>query len=175
MTPESVRTKLWREGADKHVYVILDGAQNDSLLDVFDDTEGLERECLLTGKLEPDMAEVAPYLVELTEDSPFTKWLLENGWAQNWGIYLVSQGDLGEVWRHLRQHTLVYGPDRTQLFFRFYDPRVLSAFLPTCDTRQLSDFFGLVDLFVAEVEGGGGARAYSLADGKLVTEVIDAA
>ena len=174
MTPESVRTKLWREGADKHVYVILDGAQNDSLLDVFDDTEDLARECLFTGKLEPDMAEVAPYLVELHEEDAFTKWLFEQGWAQNWGIFLVSRGDLGEVWRHMRQHTRVYGPDRTRLFFRFYDPRVLAAFLPTCDAKQLQDFFGLVDLMVAEVEGGGAANVYSLADGKLVTEVVEA-
>ena len=51
-------------------------------------------------------------------------------------------------------------------------PRVLNAFLPTCDPPQLASFFGLVDLFVAEREGGQGALAHSLADGQLVTEGV---
>ena len=173
MTPEVVRTKLWREAADKHLYVILDGAQNQSLLDVIDAAEDLRYECLFTGKLEPDMAEVAPYLVELTEDSDFTQWVFEQGWAQNWGIFVVSPDELGEVWRHLRRHTRVRDANRRQLFFRYYDPRVLSAFLPTCDERQLREFFGLVDMFFAELEGGGGLSCFSLAEGKLVTQVTE--
>lgn len=172
MIPETVRSKLWREGVDKQVYVILDGAQNDSLLDVMADAEGLEYRCLLTGKLEPDMQEVAPYLIQLVEDAPFTQWLMANGWAQNWGIFLSSDADLGSVWRHVRQHVQVFDPDRRRLYFRFYDPRVLNAFLPTCDGKQLEAFFGLVDLFIAEREGGDGALAYSLADGQLVSEVV---
>lgn len=176
MTPESVRSKLWREAADKHVYVLLDGAQNESLLDVFFEHPDLEYECLLGGKLAPDMQEVAPYIVELHEDAPFTQWLLENGWAQHWGIFVVSQGDLGEVWRHLRQHTQVRSPDGVELFFRYYDPRVLAAFLPTCDAKQLAEVFGdgVVNLFLAEMEGGEGLHAYSLANGELVTEVVKA-
>lgn len=172
MIPESVRTKLWREGVDKQVYVILDGAQNENLLDVMADAEGLEYHCLLKGKLEPDMQEVAPYIVHLVEEAPFTKWLMEHGWAQNWGIFLTSEADLDSVWRHVRQHTRVMDPNRRRLYFRFYDPRVLNAFLPTCDAKQLEAFFGLVEFFVAEREGGDGALAYSMADGKLVTEVV---
>lgn len=172
MIPEFVRSKLWREGEDKQVYVILDGAQNANLLDVMADSEGLEYECLMMDKLEPDMQEVAPYIVHLVEDAPFTKWLMEHGWAQNWGIFLTSHGDLGEVWRDMRQHMMVYDPKGERLFFRFYDPRVLNAFLPTCDGKQLAEFFGRVDLFIAELEGGQGAHAFSVADGKLVTELV---
>lgn len=174
MTPESVRTKLWREGEDKHVYVILDGAQNDNLLDVMDGAEGLEYECLFVQKLEPDMAQIAPYLIHLTEDSAFTQWLLDQGWAQNWGIFLTSERDLPGVWRHMRQHAKVVDPQGKALYFRFYDPRVLAAFLPTCDSTQLAEFFGPVQAFVAEQEGGAGAFVYSLADEKLVTEVVGA-
>ena len=32
------------------------------------------------GDLEPDMAEVAAYLVLLEVDSPFTQWVLTEGW-----------------------------------------------------------------------------------------------
>ncbi len=174
MTPESVRSKLWRESVDKHLYVILDGAQNENLLDVFDDIEDIEYRCLFSEKLEPDMAEVAPYMVELREGEPFTKWLLDQGWAQNWGIFVISESDLAEAWRNLRQHSRVYGPDRRRLYFRFYDPRVLNSFLPTCDSGQLAALFERANLFIAEQEGGAGAFAYSVADGKLVTEVVEA-
>ncbi len=171
-TPEPVRTRLFREAEDRHVYVILDGAQNENLLDVFDDHAELERECLWFGRLEPDMQEVAPYLVELDEDAPFTHWLLDHGWGQHWGIFLVSDEDLAAVWRHLRQHTRVYDPQQRRLFFRFYDPRVLTTFLPTCDRQQLVEFFGPVACFIAELEGGQGAVAHSLANGELVSEPI---
>jgi hypothetical protein len=171
--PDVVRNRLWHDRADLQVYVILDGAQNETLLDVMADHEELDYRCLINDKLEPDMQEVAPYLIHLVEDAPFTQWLLEHGWAQNWGIFLTSQEELPSVWRHLRQHTRVWSPERRRLFFRFYDPRVLNAFLPTCDAGQLEAFFGNVDQFVAEREGPG-AWAYSLADGALVTEGIEA-
>ncbi len=42
-------------------------------------------------------------------------------------------------------------------------------------SAQLADFFGPVDLFIAEQEGEAGALAYSIADGNLVTEVVGGA
>lgn len=174
MIPPAVRSRLWKEAADQHLYVILDGAQNPTLLDVMDAHPDLGVHCLMMGKLEPDMQEVAPYVVHLPEDAGFTQWLFDHGWGQNWGIFLVSKEDLGDVWRHMRGHVRVFGPNRERLFFRFYDPRVLNAFLPTCDPRQLKDFFGEVSFMFAEVEGGTVAHGHSIADGRLVTEVIGA-
>ena len=172
MVPEFVRLKLWREGDDKHVYVILDGAQNESLLDVMADHAGLEYECLMTGELEPDMQEVAPYIIHLKEDAAFTSWLMNNGWGQSWGVFVLSSADLGEIWRDLRMHMRVTDPNGRPLYFRFYDPRVMNAFLPTCDAKQLKEFFGRAESFVAELEGGESAHVFSLANGELVTEVV---
>ena len=42
-----------------------------------------------------------------------------------------------------------------QLYFRFYDPRVLPVFLPTCDAEQRRQVFGPVE------------KLYCLSDGKL--------
>ena len=44
--------------------------------------------------------------------------------------------------------------DGQTFFFRFYDPRVLRAFLPTCSPSQLTDFFGPVRAMIVESEGG---------------------
>ena len=47
---------------------------------------------------------------------------------------------------------LVYRRDGTPLYFRYYDPRVLRVFLPTCTPAQLKHMFGPADAFLAENE-----------------------
>jgi hypothetical protein len=66
----------------------------------------------------------------------------------------------------------VYGPDLESLFFRFYDPRVMRNYLPTCPPAQLAEFFGPVDFYIAEAEEPARANAWSIADGQLVAEVV---
>lgn len=172
MAPEGVRSRLWSAAAPGHAYAILDGARNENLLDVLYRDGAPAFECLFAGELEADMAEVAPYLIELVDGSPFCDWLLETGWGESWGILLTSRLELTPLWRHLRQLTLVYDPELNPVYFRFYDPRVLSIFLPTSEASQLAAFFDAVDVFVVEAEGGGSATVFSLADGKLVAEAI---
>jgi len=172
MTPEAVRTRLWSDTGGHRVYAILDGARNENLLDVFD-RDAPEFACLFPGELEPDMAEVAPYLVELIEGTPFCDWLLAEGWGNAWGIFLTSRLELAPLWRQLRQLTLVYDPDLNPIYFRFYDPRVLGVFLPTADAKQLADFFAAVDAYLVEGAAGEPAKVYSLAGGRLVAEAID--
>lgn len=173
MTPEAVRTRLWSDAGGGHVYAILDGARNENLLDVLHRDDAPAFACLFAGELEPDMAEVAPYLVELVEGAPFCDWLLEKSWGESWGVFLTSRLEMTPLWRHLRQLTLVYDPELNPVYFRFYDPRVLSIFLPTSDEKQLGDFFGAVDAYLTEGEAGKSATVFSLVDGKLIAEVID--
>ena len=46
-----------------------------------------------------------------------------------------------DVGKEIRQ-AMSQGPDDEALYFRFYDPRVLESFLPTCSEEQLDEFFG---------------------------------
>ncbi len=168
--PPAVQARLWQEAGDMPAYVILDGAQNPTLLDALHADNSPPWRCLFTGQLEPDMAIVAPYLVELEQSSAFTRRLLAEGWGRNWGVYLTSQLALPALWRNVRQQVHVYGPNLESLFFRFYDPRVMRNYLPTCSQQQLAEFFGPVDFYIAEDEEPGRAHAWSLADGNLVTQ-----
>jgi hypothetical protein len=59
----------------------------------------------------------------------------------------------------------VYDEEARSLIFRFYDPRVLNKFLPTCDAEQLKKFFGDVDTFFAE--NGENLSSFRLENGKL--------
>jgi len=70
---------------------------------------------------------------------------LNEGWGQSWGVFVVTEEDDIEVlFEHFRQFLKVEDPEGNRLFFRFYDPRVLRIFLPTCNTKEVFDFFGEV-------------------------------
>jgi hypothetical protein len=170
--PRAVQARLWSEAGDQPAYAILDGARNELLVGALHADGAPRWRCLFTGDLEPDMQSVAPYLVELDPSSAFTRRLLAEGWGQNWGIFLTSESPLPALWRHLRAQTLVYGPELEPLYFRFYDPRVIRSYLPTCDARQRAEFFGPVGFIIAEAEEPARAHVWSLADGELVTQGI---
>ena len=174
MLPEMLRRRLWQEADERFAYAVLDGAQNQGLLDWLLGPDAPMFECLFSGELAPDMAEVAPYLVQLVPGSKFTEELIETGWDENWGVLLVSAEELPAVWRHLRQHTMIYGAELDPMYFRFYDPRVLRHFLPGCNAEQLRGFFGCVNFFLTEADAATpmAADVWSLADGELVHEQV---
>ena len=137
--------------ADKHAntYAVLDGAQIPDLLPRLYEQRP-EYECLYRGELAPDIAEVAPYLVQLEPGADFTLWLLEHGWGRNWGIYATSAADLRQMRRHFRTFLIVHDEEGKPLYFRFYDPRVLRVYLPTCNADELQTIFGRVSDYIFE-------------------------
>src|SRR5947209_7089547 len=52
--------------------------------------------------------------------------------------------------KHFRHFLLVETEDGKLLYFRFYDPRVLRAFLPTCNSDESSEFFGPIHDILTE-------------------------
>src|SRR5262244_3899307 len=92
---------------DTNVFAALDGA---SVPDLLDKLYGLlpKFECLFRGELEPDVAEVAPYLVQLEPTCEFTKWIVTHGWGQHWGIFAVSSADFRALLGHFRNLLTVY-------------------------------------------------------------------
>jgi len=142
-------------------YAILDGAANPSLLDHLYDGKRPEFECLYRGELEPDMAECAPYIVKLEADTPFCDWLIRQCWGNHWGIFVLSRENINAVRQHFRKLNMVYDPESNNpLLFRYYDPRVLCLFLPSCDEEQTAAFYGPVQAFFAEAEEGGNLREF---------------
>ena len=139
--------------ADPHVgvYAILDGSSIDGLLQQLWQLAP-SNACLFAGKLDPSVAEAAPYLVELEPRSPFTRWLLEQGWGQHWGIFATSNTDLETVRKHLKTFLLVTDPEGTQMFFRYYDPRVLRVYFPTCNEEEAELVLGPLSTFFLEDE-----------------------
>jgi hypothetical protein len=100
---------------------------------------------LYRGPAEEDLSAIAPYLVAV--DDEVLAWIGSALWSSPWGIFAVTDAPLEDVRTHFRRFLLVDAPDGDKWYFRFYDPRVLPRFLATCDSAQLSDFFGPVSTF----------------------------
>lgn len=164
---------IWPD-EDSIAFVAVDGANVPNLLDKLYEETGPEFECLYSGEMEPDIAEVAPYLAKLEPENEFSKWVF-SGWGDSWGIYAVvpAEMELAEVRRHFRKLNMVYGPDMKPLLFRWYDPRVLRTMLPTCNSEQLKEMFGPVKRFVLEGITREQGVVFSLANGELVHERIN--
>lgn len=167
MMAEALKRELFGEGAGG-VFAVLDGASVPELLDKLHEHRP-QYECLFRGDLKPDMAEVAPYLVRLEPDAAFTEWILEQGWGRHWGIFLASGADVSSLRLHFRRFLIVYDPNGKPLYFRFYDPRVLRAYLPTCNGEQLQELFGPVSCFLAEGERPEILLRFKLEGGRLAS------
>jgi hypothetical protein len=153
------------------VYAILDGASVPQLPQTLARLE-VEAECLYRGELEPDMAQVAPYLAVVPFDHPFTDWLLQEGWGQHWGVFAISRANLRTLRMHLRTFLKVYGPDLKPLYFRYYDPRVLRTYLPTCNEQELQTVFGPVLRYLLEGEDPGTLLKFWIESGGCKSEKV---
>lgn len=104
---------------------------------------------LFQGEAAQYMHDVAPWLVTFPADHPFLEhWAAH--WGRNAGILFWSHEPHSTVLRHLRTIFITRDDSGQEYFFRFYDPRVLQAFLPTCDATQLKEFFGPIRAFLLE-------------------------
>ena len=137
------------EQTPQGTYTILDAARDDKIYQKLANSD-IENLCLYRGNKAVELATVAPYLIGLKREDPFTQWLLNNGWGKNWGIFLQSSASLKELHGHFRQFLMVYDEAGTPLYFRFYDPRVLRVYLPTCNESELQMLFGPVNHFYVE-------------------------
>jgi hypothetical protein len=154
-------------------FALLDGAGSPGLLDKLYQADGPEFECLYSGELAPDIAEVAPYIARLEPGSGFAEWVL-GGWGEHRGIVVHAPDELGmaALRRHFRKLNTVYGPDGRPMLFRYYDPRVMASFLPACSDGQLKDMFGPVARYVIERGRQGEGAKFSASGGALVQELF---
>ena len=157
---ETGRLPSWIRGAlDEPVedgilrlYAILDGARDGQIAAKIR-ASGVEARCLFDGELQPVLAAAAPYLVALDPAAPLLRTLIAEGSGNAWGVFLTSTAPIDALRRHLRRLLRVVDEDGRQLMFRFYDPRVLRVYLPTCTIAELEFVFGPVTAFHVEDDG----------------------
>jgi hypothetical protein len=113
---------------------------------------GAQYESLYEGWSKAELTLFAPYLVSLPPWSKLLETLVNKGWGKSWGIYLTCPMAFADVRQHFRHFLMVNMPDGNQVYFRFYDPRVLRVYLPTCTPEEIAYFYGPVSRFATENE-----------------------
>ena len=153
-----LRTLLWPEGqasAGEQVYWLLDGARDPKISKLVRYGEP-KFWCLYSGELTPRLRAAAPYLVQLMPSSPDTLKLLSEGWGQAWGIFIVAPAalDMFRVRLHCKKLLRAQTEEGKPLMFRYYDPRVLSTYLPTCTNEEFTKFLGPLKRLLVELDNG---------------------
>lgn len=149
---------LWPHTAHaepEQVYWLLDGARDPAIVPWLE-RSGLECSCLYSGELIPRLKAAAPWLVKLPEQAPASLELLGLGWGKAWGILLgvPVRVSMDQLRRHCKKFLRVRTEDKRVLNFRYYDPRVLSVFLPTCDAAQFQALLGPMRRVIVELDEG---------------------
>jgi len=153
-------------------YAIIDGARTGEEIDVLKES-ALEWKSLFRDPADRDLEAVSPHLMRCSGVDRFFETYSDSGWGKSWGIFLTSQASTEQIARHARKFFRVKDEDGRQLFFRFYDPRVLRIFLPTCSTVQLIELFGPVEHFIVEHEDPRNAIIFSIEKQALRQDVVD--
>jgi hypothetical protein len=135
----------------RSLYAVLDGASFPNLPAILSEQQ-TTHVCLLPGELDPELAQAAPYLVQLQAQAPLAELLIAQGWGRHWGILAGSDAPWRAMRMHCRKLLSVWGPDGQPLYFRYYDPRVLRIYLPTCNSDELHTLFGPIAAYYTEGE-----------------------
>lgn len=150
---EAALRALSAEAEKEPLYAILDAARDRRILELCRESVE-EYRSLYDGVEGETMVHVAPHLVRLPAGSRLLASLVREGWGQRWGIYLTCPLPFTEVRRHLRRFLMVEMEESgDRMYFRFYDPRTLTTFIPSCTPRQAQEFFGSAESFLLEGEG----------------------
>lgn len=132
-------------------FAVLDAARSPRVLASVV-SSGARHQSLYEGWKAQELAEVAPYLVALSSTSPLWDVLLGEARGDAWGVFARSAVSFEDLRRHLRRFLRVRAEDGRKMLFRWYDPRVLRAYLPTCTDEERATFLGPIAAFVVEGE-----------------------
>lgn len=149
-TPVTVNPPLRRSGRQiEFLYAVLDAARSPEILpwlkELPDGWMSLYR-----GEPADSLADVAPYIIQLDPAGEPLRHIIDKGIGDSWGILLTSPEPIETVHRHFRKFLMVKDEEERTLYFRFYDPRVLRIFLPTCTPEEAREFFGPISRFYIE-------------------------
>ncbi|MGC2831837.1 MAG: DUF4123 domain-containing protein [Candidatus Acidiferrum sp.] len=133
------------------LYALLDASREPSVLKVILESKE-EYQSLYEGAQGAQLAHFAPYLVRVPQNSALLDALVKQAWSKSWGVFVTCDKPLKDLRTHFRHFLTVKLPDGTQVYFRYYDPRVLRLFLPTCLPEEITQFFGPVKHFLMEAD-----------------------
>lgn len=141
------------------LFVIIDAARGDAAMQHLATLEN-QYESLFRGTQSEREFAYSPILATCRDNTGLREWLTESGWGHARTIVIISSASFLELVAHFRRLLIVNTEAGEEIYFRFYDPRVLRTYLPTCTEAELAHFFGPVTRIVAESETGHDLLSY---------------
>lgn len=88
---EQIEKILWKEASDDiHVYCIMDGYWATGLYGRLLNSSDISWAHMFQGDVATRNIQEAPFIIALKRGHKLTKWLIEEGWGQGWGIYFTA-------------------------------------------------------------------------------------
>jgi pSer/pThr/pTyr-binding forkhead associated (FHA) protein len=143
------------------LFAVLDAAANPDILQMIGEC-GEESRSLLVGENAKSLIQFAPYLVAFPKDSKLLPKVVKSGWGNSWGVFLTSGHAFMDIFYHIRHFLTANLPTGKQLYFRFYDPRVLRLYLPSCTPQEGEEFFGPISTVLMEAEDPAEALEFAI-------------
>ncbi|WP_263145051.1 DUF4123 domain-containing protein [Pseudomonas sp. RIT-PI-AD] len=126
------------------IYALVDASRHPRFSDELR-KHGIRAQCLFSGVLEARLGRYAPYCAEFPLDGALAAFWFNHrgqGWRNHWGWLFQSDMELDALRRHFKKFTLVTLPDGSEVFWRFYDPRVFCRVIPQLNLGQHGEFVG---------------------------------
>ena len=137
------------EKEDCNLYGIVDSARNDEVFRYLV-TGDVKYKSLFEDTMDVQSYGVSGFLVECKKESPLFQWMTTEAWGDSCCIFFTSKSSFDVLFSHFQKFNRVYLEEDDVVLFRFYDPRVLRTYLPTCNRFEIETFFGEVHSFFAE-------------------------
>jgi len=154
----------------QQVFALLDAARDPRIFELIRGSN-LPHASLFEGREGQYLERVAPYVIALPREAPLWADLL-GAWGQSWGIYLNAPADILMVRDHVRKNLKIEAPNGAELYFRFYDPRVLRSFLVVCTAEECAEVFGPVSRFIMESEDPAFAVEFQRTTGMATRQLV---
>lgn len=122
-------------------YAVTDATRDDAILEFIRQNSDIAH-CLYRGDARIRLANYAPYLFRIELGDTAIRRFLTEGWGQSWYILLAGSSTIEAILIQLRKALIVRSEAGKDLYFRFYDPRVLRSYLPLCSQADVAKLMG---------------------------------
>jgi hypothetical protein len=134
------------------LYAVVDSCDEPAVPKKVNELEPGRAVSLYLGGSEEQYSQIAPYLICV--DAPCFDWITGSLWGSPWGIFAYAGAPMEALRKHFRRFLSVKSTDNKEYLLRFYDPRILPAFLGSCNEAELAGFFGPVEAYGATKGAG---------------------
>jgi hypothetical protein len=139
-------------------YCIIDSAQDEEIFPMLKNCEW-EYTCLYKKNLHfegdrmvEELAATAPYLLKLDPTGMNVESFVKERLGKKQIIVLESAAPMQEIADHFSSLLKAMDEDGKVINFRYYDPKILRVYLPTCTDEETYIFFGDIDTIWVEGE-----------------------